>query len=87
MSADALLVGVLILVGAVTALGLCIVASPGAFVWDLAKAIGADAWPSIRPQLVKLAMWIMASSPETQARAREDSRQRNEPGKGHGPER
>lgn len=44
-------------------------------------------WPVLKPIVIKFVLWILASSPETQARAREDSRQHNEPGKGHGPER
>lgn len=51
--------------------------------WRWAKA----AWPSIRPAVIRLAWYFWGSSKETQDRAREDSRQHNEPGKGHGPER
>lgn len=55
----------------------------------LADAWGwaVKAWPSIKPVLIKIIWYFLASSPETQARAREDSRMRNEPGKGRGPER
>lgn len=41
-------------------------------------------WPAIKRVIVEV---VLESSPETQARAREDSRQHNEPGRGRGPER
>jgi len=44
-------------------------------------------WPVFRPYVIKLALYVIASSPETQARARRESRQHDEPGKGRGPER
>lgn len=47
------------------------------------------AWPYVKPVLIKIGIAVFASSPETQARAREDSRQRNEPdgGNPHRPDR
>lgn len=43
------------------------------------------AWPTIKTIAIRVALYLLASSPETQARAREDSRQRNEPGRRHDP--
>ena len=38
------------------------------------------AWPTIRTIAIRVAWYLLKSSPETQARARENSRQRREPG-------
>ena len=38
------------------------------------------AWPTIKTIAIRVALYLLKSSPETQARARENSRQRREPG-------
>lgn len=45
------------------------------------------AWPTIKTIAIRVALYLLKSSPETQARAREESRHRDEPGRGKGPER